>query len=95
MSKQVVTSKHGNIGTHDNANNHSSIGRLGSASKQYSNNSQCGGCRIFFDRGGTLSYNTKKGRSFKLSGVIFDLDGTLLDSLRMWHSVDQRILESF
>ena len=59
------------------------------------NNSYCGGCRIFFDKEGTLSYNTKKGRIFKLSGVIFDLDGTLLDSLHMWHDVDQRVLESF
>lgn len=29
-----------------------------------------------------------------MKGIIFDLDGTLLDSMRMWHTLDRRFLTS-
>ncbi len=35
-----------------------------------------------------MEYNT-------LSGIIFDLDGTLLDSMGMWHAIDCAILEHY
>ncbi len=35
-----------------------------------------------------MEYNT-------LRGVIFDLDGTLLDSLEFWNGIDARLLQSF
>ena len=31
----------------------------------------------------------------KISGAIFDCDGTLLDSMRMWNSVFVRLVESY
>lgn len=30
-----------------------------------------------------------------IKGIIFDLDGTLLDSMTMWHDVDRRFLERY
>ena len=32
------------------------------------------------------------GRFYMIKGVIFDLDGTLIDSMKVWNNVDRKFL---